>query len=115
MARHRAGYSGELLSKALTVKLTQTERHEAERRAASAGLALSTYARLKLTGGHAPAAILGRDPRAIRQLANEIARVGNNLNQLAKVANQTGRLDHERALREVRDRIADALARVIEL
>ncbi len=97
------------------MKLTETERQEAARRAQSAGLPLSTYARVKLTGGHAPAPVVGRDPRAIRELANEIARVGNNLNQLAKVANQTGRLDHERALREVRDRIADALARVIEL
>ena len=115
MARRKAEYSGELLSKKLTLKLTESERTEVAARAASAGVPLSTYARLRLTNGQVPKAVMGRDPRALRTLANEIARVGNNLNQLAKIANQTGRLEHERELQQVRNLIADALARVIDL
>lgn len=115
MARRKAGDTGELLSKTLTLKLSATDRAEAERRAASAGLPLSTYVRLKLSGGHAPPAVIGRDPGVLRHLANEISRVGNNLNQLTKTANQTGRLDQERALREVCERVVEALTKVIEL
>ncbi len=115
MARHRAGYSGELLSEKLTVKLTESEKEEAAKKASSAGIPLSTYARMRLTGGQVPKAIIGRDQRALRELANEIARVGNNLNQLAKIANQTGRIEQGKALDAVRDKVADALSRVIEL
>ena len=51
MARHRAGYSGELLSEKLTVKMTESEKEEAAKKASSAGIPLSTYARMRLTGG----------------------------------------------------------------
>ncbi len=115
MARHRAGYLGELLSEKLTVKLTESEKEEAAKKASSAGIPLSTYARMRLTGGQVPKAIIGRDPCALRELANEIARVGNNLNQLAKIANQTGRIEQGKALDAVRDKVADALSRMIEL
>ena len=33
MARHRAGYSGELLSEKLTVKMTESEKEEAAKKA----------------------------------------------------------------------------------
>ena len=115
MARHRAGYSGELLSEKLTVKLTESEKDEAAKRAAGAGIPLSTYARMRLTGGQVPKAVIGRDPSVLRELTNEIVRVGNNLNQLTKIAHQNGRIEQERALVAVCDKIVGALSRVIEL
>jgi hypothetical protein len=115
MARHRTGYSGELLSKTLTIKLTPKERTDLSRLATSSGLPVSAYARLKITGGHAPKPVMGRDPRVIRALAAQLAHLGNNLNQLARIANENGHIRHERALEAVRDQIAAALERIIEL
>jgi hypothetical protein len=115
MARHRAGYSGERLTAALSLKMTPSERAELERRAALSGLHVSDYARRRVLGGAAPKPMPGRDPRAVRKLAAEIAAVGNNLNQLARVANTTGKIRAERALEALMDQIADAMARVIEL
>ena len=53
-----------------------------------------------------------RDPQAIRALAVEITRVGNNVNQLAKIANETRALPHERQLREVATLIKATLEKV---
>jgi hypothetical protein len=60
---------------------------------------------------------LGAVPRARRQpfadeLIRHLARIGNNLNQLAYVANATGRLAVERALDAVLDELRATLLRV---
>jgi len=53
-----------------------------------------------------------RDPQALRALAVEITRVGNNVNQMAKIANETRALPHERQLREVAALIRSTLEKV---
>jgi hypothetical protein len=61
--------------------------------------------------GFAPAPS-ARDPRAIRALRVEIRRVGNNLNQLTKLAHEKRAVPQERALAEVAERIIAALDKV---
>ena len=56
-----------------------------------------------------------RDPRALRALAVEISRVGNNLNQLAHHANAHNALPVERALAEATARIIASLDKVLAL
>ena len=62
---------------------------ELEFRAASVGMTLSEFARIVLLSDLKAPAPSARDPQAIRALAVEITRVGNNVNQLAKIANET--------------------------
>ena len=53
-----------------------------------------------------------RDPQALRALAVEITRVGNNVNQMAKIANETRAVPQERHLREVAAEIKATLEKV---
>ena len=46
-------------------------------------------------------------------MVNALSRIGNNLNQLTKLANQSGRLPEEHALRELSAELKDAFRRVV--
>ena len=41
-----------------------------------------------------------------------LGRIGNNLNQLARLANTTGRLEHSQQLKAVLDELLDAIRRL---
>ena len=97
MARHRTGYSGELLSKTLTIKLTPKDRTELSRQAASSGLSVSAYVRAKITGGQALKAVPGRDPRAMRALA--IATIGGGGTSIGELPPIDPAEDRDRFLR----------------
>jgi hypothetical protein len=89
MARLKQTYAGERRSIHLGVQLTPTERAELQAAAAASGATLSQYVReLCLRRTVAPSAVAGtrRNPEAKRVL-NELSAIGNNLNQLARVAN----------------------------
>ena len=111
MARHRRGYSGEHVSALLSVKLTPSQRAALDARAAASGLPVSMLARTLLTGGRLPKA--GADPATLRALMAEINRLGNNINQMARIANQTGRIRSERALEAVTAEIIETLRKVV--
>ena len=48
-------------------------------------------------------------------LAFQLAKIGANLNQLAKIANETQALPHETELRVIAAQLVAAIERVIEL
>ena len=88
----------------LGVHLTPTERHALEARAASYGLSLSDFTReVLLSPNFAPPAPRpsALDFQAIRALAAQFGRLGNNINQLAHWANEHGVLPAQRTLEEM--------------
>jgi hypothetical protein len=74
----------------LPIRLSRPEREAVEGKAARAGLATGSYARQVLLDAPAPRQV--RRPMVERQelvrLLGELGKVGGNLNQLAKAANQ---------------------------
>jgi len=89
----------------LSVRLLPHEHQKLTRRADLCGTPLSTYLRT---------AALGTIPRARPRRVEEkaiyhLGRIGNNLNQLAYVANATGRLGDTRHLNEVLTQILSAI------
>ncbi len=107
--------AGERRTSAIKVQLTPSERQELDGRAAATGRTLSDFARIVLLSDLKAPAPSARDPRAIRALAVELARVGNNVNQLAHIANERRALPRERDLKDVAERIIAALDKVMEL
>jgi hypothetical protein len=110
MARHRRGYTGERYTDPITVKLTPSQRAAVTAEAEARGMLLSDLARAKLIGKRLPKA--GVDPQTIRALTVQIAHIGNNLNQLARIANQTGRIRSEQAIDALMAEIAETLLKV---
>lgn len=115
MARYRANDIGERRTSALRVQLTPTERTTLDARAAAYGCTLSDFARVVLLSDLKEPAPPARDPAAINALAFQLSKIGTNLNQLAKIANERRVLPRERDFEEVEGQIADALRRVMEL
>ena len=75
------------------------------KRADDCGKCLSTYMRIVALGS-----IPRARPRRIEQEAvYQLGKIGNNLNQLAKVANSTGRLGDARRLRDALQELLDAV------
>jgi len=87
------------------VRFAPEEWEKIRARAAEARLPPSTYVRETALGYRLSGRI---SSRAIY----ELGRIGNNLNQLAYVANATGRLDDTRRLHEVLDRLLLAIRRL---
>lgn len=117
MARYRATDASERRTAKVTVQLAPTERQWLEAAAAREGKALSDYVRqLCLRRGGRPPAVAGtrRNPDA-KALADELRAIGNNINQLARVANQTGEIRREAELAFVIDRLVATIDRVIRL
>jgi hypothetical protein len=102
-------------TKALHVQLTEAEKAEIVGRAKKSGNRVSEFARIVLLSDLKNPAPSARDPEAIRALAFQLSRIGTNLNQLAKIANETRVLPTETELRVVAAQIVAALERVIEL
>jgi Bacterial mobilisation protein (MobC) len=118
MARYEQAYSGERRTSALHVQMTPGERAEFETAACQAGvMSLSAYARLLLFHRLAEFEMLAsprRNPDA-RKLIYELCAIGNNLNQLAKIANTTKALTVAAELAEATALLRAAIARVIAL
>ena len=111
MARHRRGYTGERYTALVSVKMTPTQRAELVARADTSGLPLSDFARRTLTGARPRSS--GIDPATARQFTAQLAHLGNNLNQLAKIANQTGKIRSEEALERVTAEIVATMRKVV--
>ncbi len=117
MARYRATFDGERRTAKVTVQLAPTERQTLEDRATRAGTGLSEYVReLCLRRRREAPMVAGtrRNPAA-KLLADELRAIGINLNQLARVANQTGDLRREAELEQALGVLKAAMARVITL
>jgi hypothetical protein len=115
VARYTDDFSGEHRTSAIGVKLTPAERQELEAAAAARGEGLSEYIRELCFRRSAPAVGgVSRNADA-RALAHELSRVGNNLNQLARIANTNKATPHLYELKMLTGLVKVALQRVIEL
>jgi Bacterial mobilisation protein (MobC) len=100
---------------ALHVQLTKAEKAEIAARAKKSGNRVSDFARLVLLSDLKAPAPAERDPEAIRALAFQLSKIGTNLNQLAKIANETRTLPRETEFRVISAQLVAAFEKVIEL
>jgi hypothetical protein len=118
MARYEQSYTGDRRTSALHVQLTTGERAEIETAARQAGVAsLSAYARLLLFHRLAEFELFASPQRHpdIRKLIFELSAIGNNLNQLARIANATRAIKTAAELAETTELLKAAIARVLSL
>lgn len=108
-------------SKLYPLRLTQDEALELERLRREAGCpSLAVYLR-KMALQRTPMRPTSSDPNAVEaanRLALELARIGNNINQLARLANRRGEAQGWQGVSELvaglRGRVDDALAALLE-
>jgi len=115
MARRTKEDTGERRTAFVGFYVAPPERAELVARAADTGRSLSDFARIVLLSDLKKPAPNARDPRSIKALAAEIARIGNNLNQLARIANERRAVPSERELRDVAEMVKSAISKVIAL
>lgn len=91
----------------ITLRLSEVESRRITRRAKSCGLSKSAYVR-QLIVGYEPKE---SPPADYFAMTRELKEIGNNLNQLAFVANATGLIDEAAYYEEV-IRLRDSLRRI---
>ena len=91
------------------IRLTPAERLLLNARAEAAGMSVAAYVRHQALGEEGPRSVrrVPVDALAVRQLAGQLGSVGNNLNQLTRMAHM-GDLDAPAELAAVLDRVNDA-------
>jgi hypothetical protein len=117
MARYSATDTSERRTASLRSWVTAEEKKRLEAAAERAGAGLSEYIRelcLRRAGKAPVVAGTRRNPLA-KSLADELRAIGINLNQLARIANQTGEVRHERELGETLGVLKATMAKVIGL
>ena len=88
--------------------MSPDELRAVARRAKDCGKCLSTYMRIVALGS-----IPRARPRRIEQEAvYQLGRIGNNLNQLTRVANAAGQIRHADYLQEVLEKLLDAVRKL---
>ena len=116
MARLRADFSGERRTSHFGLQLTPSERAELERRAQKRGMMLAEFVRaccFLTSGQDADAPRRGTRDASAAAIVAELGRVGNNLNQLARHANETGLIEDHEALRETITELKAAFGRIV--
>ena len=117
MARYSKDYTGERRTEKLTVQLTPSERAGLLKAAEKAGASLSQHARELCLRRSAAAQIVAgtrRSPEA-RGLMNELTAIGNNLNQLSRVANTNKAAPQHHELKLTTDLLKVVLNHVLAL
>ena len=109
----------------VSVRLTRAEKETLKERADAYGMSLSDFARTVMLSGLKEPPPPRTDPAALRLLAFELSKVGTNLNQLAKRANEAHQisadkerrtlLEMESALTALTAQIAATLEKVMAL
>ena len=101
-----------LRSEWLRARVRPDELHRVEQLARDAGKTPSEYVRdAALTAQ----IMIKRTRRVAPALLNELSRIGNNLNQIAKVCNTTGESRRARAIEIYLDELRPVLKRLYEL
>jgi uncharacterized protein (DUF1778 family) len=116
MARYAKSDASERRTASLRLQLTPSERAQLEQGAAKKGTHLSQYVRelcLRRAGGSPVVAGTKRDPLT-RDFVFQMMALGNNLNQLARIANTTKAVPHLLDLKITTDCIKAALKSVIQ-
>jgi hypothetical protein len=89
----------------VSVRMSPDELRAVVKRADDCGKCLSTYMRIVALGS-----IPRARPRRIEEKAvYELGKIGNNLNQLAKVANSTGQVRQVQRLEQALEKLLDAV------
>ena len=90
------------------VRLTEEEFEGLKAAADSAAVDLSTMARTQILGSPPPPRARRRssDHQALARILAELGRIGGNVNQIAKVANQVGDLSSFRNAQAVKAELA---------
>lgn len=90
-----------------SVRYTPEEWTRVERKAAEARLSPARFVREVALGG-------GRfHGRVVREAIHQLARVGNNLNQMTRLANALGRVDLSARLEAVLEEVEDGIRRLV--
>lgn len=116
MARLKATHTGERRTAHFGLQLTPSERADLERRAEARGLLLAEFVRaccFLTPPKEADTPRRGTRDATGLALVAELGRVGNNINQLAKHANQNGSIEDQAALREALRELKTALGRIV--
>lgn len=103
-----------------TIRLTPDDHAVLAAAAEAAGVGPSTFARiatLDAAGGRRPEIRKRPDPvrRDLAQVLGALGRIGNNVNQVARVANATGDVSSILAVHGLRDQLAELTQAVLEL
>ena len=97
----------------ITVRVSDEEKREIERRAAAADMSVSRYLAERGTSEEAirEAEAREEEAEALRELRREIASIGGNINQIARHANQRAGISAgpARAAAEGAEQAADAI------
>jgi hypothetical protein len=113
MARYRRGYQGEHRSASIRAWITPSERAELAQRAEARGLVVSDYVRACCLTDRLPPADMRRTREDARDLVAALARIGNNLNQMAHRANASGQVVSEDALKAALAELGEATRRIM--
>ena len=89
---------GKYARRFLSVRMTDAEKETIKRRATAYSMSLSDFARTVLLSELKEPPPSRTDPAAIRALMFELSKVGTNLNQLAKRANEAAKIGGEKEL-----------------
>ena len=76
--------------KQVTVRFTEEEYHQLKNKCDAAGMKMEPFLRALVSG----CTIRERPPDSYKALAAQVAAVGNNLNQLTRLANSTGKIEN---------------------
>jgi uncharacterized protein (DUF1778 family) len=118
MPRYAKSYEGEKRTSRLPIKLTASERARLEEAANRAGATnLSQYVRelcLRRGGAAQIVAKTRRNPAALK-LVNELAAIGNNLNQLSRHCNTVRAAPQLDELKETTEKLKAALSHVLAI
>jgi hypothetical protein len=116
MARHKRDYSGEKFSEPFPrLQITPSQLATLEEGAARAGTTISQYTRelcFRRSGATQIVAGTRRSPEA-KIIAEQLFAIGNNLNQLARIANTTKAAPHYHELKMAIDFLKVVLNRVL--
>jgi Bacterial mobilisation protein (MobC) len=115
MARPRADYTGERRTGYFGFQLTPSERRILEHGAEQRGVTMAEYVRSFLPLATRPKREAQRQRRSRESAAivGELGRIGNNLNQLARRANETGRIPELALLEPVTAGLKAAFSRIV--
>ena len=118
MSRYKRTYAGKHRTRLVGFKLTADEHAALAAAAAAQGTTLSQYIRelcLRRDGPHTPVVNGARRNPEARALMRELTAIGNNLNQLARVANTRHAEPHLYELKMTTGLLKTAIGKVLDL
>jgi hypothetical protein len=116
MPRYKKSYDGERRTRRRIILLTPGENRQLEKSAEAAGAQFSEHVRELCLRRSMAGVVAGtsRNPQA-QALVRELTAIGNNLNELARVANATRAMPQLDELHLTTDQLKAAFERVLKL